>query len=160
MTEHRSLTGASLHEPKGVETASNGQVYVANGGGSGAWTSRLSGIYNLNAHSSSGVIDDVSTTDSDFYLVAPLACTLTKIYAVLGGTLTSADAVVTVYKNGVAQTPTLTIPYTGSGAGVKSSVAVSPSVAFVEGDIIRIASNGASTGTQKLFVTLNFTATA
>lgn len=35
---HASLTGANLHEPKGVATASSGQIYVANGAGSGAWT--------------------------------------------------------------------------------------------------------------------------
>lgn len=36
---HRDLTGADLHEPKGVSTASDGEVYVANGAGSGAWGS-------------------------------------------------------------------------------------------------------------------------
>lgn len=40
--EHASLTGASLHEPKGVAAASQGQVYVADGSGSGAWTSLTS----------------------------------------------------------------------------------------------------------------------
>lgn len=37
-TVHRNLTGADLHESKGVDTALSGQVYVANGAGSGAWT--------------------------------------------------------------------------------------------------------------------------
>lgn len=36
---HSSLTGAELHEPKGVASATTDQVYVADGGGSGAWTS-------------------------------------------------------------------------------------------------------------------------
>jgi hypothetical protein len=35
---HSSLTGANLHEPKGVASATSGQVYVANGAGSGVWT--------------------------------------------------------------------------------------------------------------------------
>lgn len=34
---HASLTGADLHEPKGVDAATTGLVYVSNGGGSGAW---------------------------------------------------------------------------------------------------------------------------
>ena len=34
---HAHLTGTDLHEPKGVETASVNQVYVADGVGSGAW---------------------------------------------------------------------------------------------------------------------------
>ena len=40
---HASLTGSNLHEPKGVETATVGQAYLANGLGSGAWTT-LSGL--------------------------------------------------------------------------------------------------------------------
>jgi len=35
---HSSLTGSNLHEPKGVATATSGQVYIANGSGSGVWT--------------------------------------------------------------------------------------------------------------------------
>lgn len=36
--EHANLTGASLHEPKGVASATTGTLYRANGSGSGAWT--------------------------------------------------------------------------------------------------------------------------
>jgi hypothetical protein len=39
MVLHSALTGANLHEPKGVSTATAGQIYIANGAGSGAWTS-------------------------------------------------------------------------------------------------------------------------
>lgn len=34
---HSSLTDPYLHEPKGVAAASSGNVYVANGSGSGTW---------------------------------------------------------------------------------------------------------------------------
>ena len=34
---HSTLTDPYLHEPKGVSTASNGSIYVANGSGAGAW---------------------------------------------------------------------------------------------------------------------------
>lgn len=43
---HSTLTGADLHESKGVATALSGQVYVANGSGSGAWTAASSVITN------------------------------------------------------------------------------------------------------------------
>lgn len=33
--EHKDITESNLHEPKGVSTASSGQVYVADGAGSG-----------------------------------------------------------------------------------------------------------------------------
>jgi microcystin-dependent protein len=35
---HAALTGASLHEPKGVASADVGTVYVADGAGSGSWS--------------------------------------------------------------------------------------------------------------------------
>lgn len=36
---HASLTGSELHEPKGASSAPLGTVYVANGAGSGSWSS-------------------------------------------------------------------------------------------------------------------------
>lgn len=36
-TPHSNLTGADLHEPKGVSAATAQHVYVANGSGSGSW---------------------------------------------------------------------------------------------------------------------------
>jgi hypothetical protein len=38
MVAHASLTDPNLHEPKGVATATSGQVYTASGAGSGTWT--------------------------------------------------------------------------------------------------------------------------
>ena len=35
--QHNLITGSDLHEPKGVATAANKTVYVANGSASGAW---------------------------------------------------------------------------------------------------------------------------
>lgn len=40
-TSHSTLTGIDLHEPKGAADAASGQVYVANGAGSGTWTNRV-----------------------------------------------------------------------------------------------------------------------
>ena len=37
MAEHNTLTGSALHEPKGADTASLGQVYISDGAGSGTW---------------------------------------------------------------------------------------------------------------------------
>ncbi len=36
--EHSTLTGTDLHEPKGASSANSGDVYIANGAGSGTWT--------------------------------------------------------------------------------------------------------------------------
>ncbi len=35
---HNTLTDPYLHEPRGISTAASGDVYVADGAGSGAWT--------------------------------------------------------------------------------------------------------------------------
>ena len=43
--EHSTLTGNELHEPKGASTALSGQVYVANGAGSGAWKAAGGSVY-------------------------------------------------------------------------------------------------------------------
>lgn len=37
MVDHASLTGAALHEPKGVATAPVNTIYIADGAGSGDW---------------------------------------------------------------------------------------------------------------------------
>lgn len=39
MPEHNTITDPDLHEPKGVAAATIGQVYIANGSGSGVWSS-------------------------------------------------------------------------------------------------------------------------
>lgn len=38
MPEHVDIVDPEIHEPKGVASATSGQVYVADGAGSGAWT--------------------------------------------------------------------------------------------------------------------------
>lgn len=36
--EHANITDPNVHEPKGVSTATAGQIYIADGSGSGDWT--------------------------------------------------------------------------------------------------------------------------
>ena len=40
---HSSLTSTEVHEPKGVDTALEGEIYVADGAGGGAWQYIVSG---------------------------------------------------------------------------------------------------------------------
>ena len=35
--QHSALTDPNIHEPKGIASANDGEVYVADGAGSGAW---------------------------------------------------------------------------------------------------------------------------
>lgn len=48
--EHKNIADAQRHEPKGASTATPGQVYVADGAGSGSWTdigNKYGGIYSI-----------------------------------------------------------------------------------------------------------------
>lgn len=63
---HASLTGASLHEPKGVASAAANTVYVADGAGSGAWedisTSSVAGRWDLIATVSGSNVSSLNFT--------------------------------------------------------------------------------------------------
>lgn len=63
---HSSLTGADLHEPKGVSGATAGQVYVADGAGSGNWTTaqQYAGVYTKESDAVS--VSSIGTTPQTF----------------------------------------------------------------------------------------------
>lgn len=55
MSRHSDLTGSQLHEPKGVENALLGEVYAADGAGSGSWVNfRRSGFFDYNDAATAG----------------------------------------------------------------------------------------------------------
>lgn len=159
MVQHRDLTGASLHEPKGAETAALNEVYHADGLGSGSWEDALTRVNNLNEFVLTGLIDDVSTASSNVYIVIPRACNLVKVSYVLYGTLTGTASVISIYKNGILQADTLTINTGTSGAGVTGSLTLSPAYGFTEGQTLELRSDGGATNTVKANFTLKFTAT-
>lgn len=66
--EHSALTTRELHEPKGIGSASSGEVYVANGSGSGVWTPADSHIAGYIAFDATTPAYQHSTTTSDTVL--------------------------------------------------------------------------------------------
>jgi microcystin-dependent protein len=74
-TNHRDLTGVSLHEPKGAAAAAAGQVYVANGSGSGSWAN--------NANPTGTVIMWTTGTAPTGYLECDGSSVSTTTYAAL-----------------------------------------------------------------------------
>ena len=124
MPLHSALTGTDLHEPKGVAAAASGKTYLSDGLGSGSWV--------VPPYTITGVIDDVSTS-STIYLPIPYAGTVTKVVTVLAGSLTTANATVTVRIDTLSP--------------VSNNTVVSDSRISVETD-------GASDTTRKLFVTV------
>jgi hypothetical protein len=143
--QHSSLTDPNLHEPKGASSANAGEVYVADGAGSGDWSARQ---YTLNA-----LIADVSSAET-VYVPIPYSGTVVKVVSVLEGALTVADATVTVSDSSAASMGTLTIAFTSSAAGDVDTLAPASNNTVTDNDFITIATDGGSTDAQRLWLTV------
>lgn len=68
--EHKTLPDAEIHEPKGIASATSGQVLVANGAGSGSWQTSNSGAAQyagVNIQGNSTVIAVSAASDSTLH---------------------------------------------------------------------------------------------
>jgi hypothetical protein len=141
---HSALTDPYLHEPKGASTASAGEVYVADGAGSGAWTSRRSMI---TAH-----FEDISTS-SDIYLPMPYAGTISKIQTVASGAVAGGDVVFTFSDSSGNSMGTITVTSSGSAAGDVDTLTPSSNNTVTASDYIKVnCDGGASSHTELWFV--------
>lgn len=143
--EHSSLTSTDLHEPKGISSATANQVYVANGAGSGSWTSLPMVL--------SATIADVSTAET-IYIPIPYAGTVKRITTTLEGAITVADATITAKNSSALSMGTITVAYTGSAAGDVDSLDPASNNTATDNDYITIETDGGSTTAQRLFVTI------
>lgn len=149
MALHKDLTGTDLHEPKGASSASAGQVYVANGSGSGAWTSQAGSYVAITR-----TITDVSAP-GDVYIIAPIGGTISKLFAVLDAAITVADANITFAINGVSiDSSALVISQSGSAPGSEFDNSPTGHNTVVAGNVIKITTDGASSTTAALTVTV------
>jgi hypothetical protein len=149
MVAHASLTGADLHEPKGVASATSGQVYVANGSGSGVWTT----LKSLNRRYITARLEDISTAKSVF-MVLGTGGTIFKIYSVIDGAIGTADCVLSFEIAGTPVTSgNITITQSGSAAGDVDSSTPSAANVVSDGQAIEIITNGASTNTVNATIT-------
>lgn len=163
--EHADLTDPELHEPKGASSATANKVYVANGSGSGTWkkitTSELdtSSIIGSNEVFLTAVIDDVSTASSVLISI-PFSCSFTSAQVTLGGTITVANSSLSFTRNDAASFGTaLTITYSGSVEGSVFTFTPSINTSIASGGYIKITTDGASTTTQPLYITIKLTRT-
>ena len=131
---HSTLSDPFLHEPKGVASASSGDVYLANGSGSGTWTSRQA-ILTVQ-------FPDISTA-SNLYVPIPYAGTVTKIQSALTAAISGGDAVFTVTNSSGSSMGTLTITQSGSAAGDVDTLTPSSNNTVAAGSFIKIACAGA-----------------
>lgn len=142
---HSSLTGADLHEPKGVETANSEDVYVADGSGSGSWKGQ-------------SLLLDLKLTDIsagfDRYVPIPVACRVVKITTALSVAISGSDLVLT-FKNAAGNSMgTITVTQSGSAAGDIDTLIPSSNNTFVVDTAIEIEGNGGPTTHEDIDVTI------
>lgn len=102
---------------------------------------------------------DVSTPSSAF-VAAPIAGTVSAIYSVLGGAISSGDAALSTEINGVAITGgTWTVAQSGSAAGDRDSATPTAANTVAAGDTLEVITDGGSTDTATLDVTFVITGT-
>ena len=93
-------------------------------------------------------MSDVSTASS-VYVAVPDGGKVIKIYSVLGGTIATANAVITAKVGGTAMSDgTITIAYSGSATGDVDSCEPSAANIVEEGGYITLTTSGASTNTH------------
>ena len=165
--EHSSLTGSSLHEPKGVASATASTLYVADGSGSGSWAKISSGsintsssIFNVNKYHVTVEIPDISTADV-VLVPCPNACVLNKVTTILHGAIITADSILTLTNStGPTTIGTITVAFTGSAEGDRDTLSPSSNNTFTAGSYLKIANDGGSANTVRVIVFLEFTRTA
>jgi hypothetical protein len=101
---------------------------------------------------------DVSTA-GQVYVVAPWAGTLTTVYSVLNGAIGTSDATLTVKNNAGNSAGTITIATSSSATGDLDSLAPSTNNTFTAGQKIEIETDGSSSNTVQVDLTLVFTIT-
>lgn len=150
--EHKNLTGAQLHEPKGVAAAPNGSVYIANGSGSGVWTDRFSGIYKpVNRYNLSTPVLDVGVLNAPAYFVLPFKSRIVGLKAVAYDVISGVDNLLTIYISGVPlSTEKLTLATAGSFAGKTYSRTITTNVVDLPADsMVEVRSDGAATNSVR-----------
>lgn len=99
-------------------------------------------------------IDDISTADQ-VYVVPGFRGKIKKMYSVIAGAISGADADLTAKIAGTAVTGgVITVAQSGSAAGDVDTATPSGANTFTESQAIEVETDGASTGTVEVVITL------
>ena len=131
---HSTLTDPYLHEPKGAASASSGDVYVANGAGSGTWEDHRRSVFTLH-------FADISSAE-DLYFPVPFGGTVSRVTSVLEGSISGADLVVTVKNSSGSSMGTITVTQSGSAAGDVDFLNPSSNTTVSDNDYILVQTDG------------------
>ena len=147
MPEHANLTDPNLHEPKGVSSANEGSVYVADGAGSGDWGYEEATL--------SAIITDVSTADT-IQVPIPFDCDILKITTSLGGVITSADATITARDSSGSSMGSTTITQSTSAAGDVNTISPVSNNSMSAETSMSISTDGGSSTATALYITITY----
>jgi len=153
MALHRDLTGADLHEPKGISTAGDGQSYVANGSGSGTWRKLLktdidtSNIKALTEFGERLSVQNINEAKINYYVIGR-AGLLFEVRSIVSG-LVNTDTTITIRKNSTSAFSSFVVP-ASIAPGTTFSGQPVPPVSFALGDILTIETNGSGSGLAPL----------
>lgn len=173
-TLHSTITGADNHEPKGVESATAGQVYRANGSGSGTWSqhpaSEITVTDTNNVLTSTNVEDALYevyqtenliegqfasiSTGETILLPIPFSCNVVSITFILAGSITTANDTVTVTRSDGAAMGSQVITFSGSAEGTAFTFTPSGNNIFTSPThkYIKLVNSGGSSGAVKCYV--------
>ena len=137
-TEHVNIADGERHEPKGIASALDGQIYECNGSESGAWRyPRIALTVKMST---------IATAQS-VWVVSPIAGTIEKIYSVMNGAPTGSAEAISTEIGGVAVTNGGLTLATGGSAGDVDSATPTALNTVAAGQAIEIISAGNSGGT-------------
>lgn len=144
-TQHATLTGTDLHEPKGAASANANEVYVANGTGSGSWTP-LS--FSFNTH-----IEDISSA-VDIYIPIPYAGVIKRITTVVSGAVVGGDLGLIFYDSSSSSMGSITIASSGSAAGDVDTLSPASNNVVTANDYIRINGDGGPSSHTTIWINI------
>jgi len=145
---HSTLTGADLHEPKGISTAGVNTVYVANGAGSGTWSS--SGVL----LGTTGQIADFATPsvpvgwlecDGSTVNRGSFASLFTAVTIQQTGSRTASSAIIT----GLTSTSDMRAGYFIGGTGIPNGTTI---LTVDSATQVTMSANASSTGSGNVLV--------
>lgn len=162
MALHKDLTGADLHEPKGIVGSASGSIYVSNGAGTGTWKKigsneiDTTSIQNPNTVYIPGRITDVSTA-SVILIPAPENSILLSVRMFLGGTITAANSTIKWFRNdGSSHGADTTITFAGSVEGTSFLFTPTLNTNYTNPGYLKVQCMGGSTGAQPLYLLAKF----
>lgn len=144
---HASLTGAELHEPKGAAAAALGTVYVADGAGSGSWSSVGTSAFTGMVADFAAPVAPSGWLELDGSVIS--TSTYSSLFAVMSisssGTRSNGSPII----SSIASTSTFKAGYYVFGTGIASGTTI---VTVDSATQITLSNNASSSGTSVFYV--------